>query len=185
MSTPVYSAQLPGTPVGTLKLWATREGIRRLGFRSGPDLHAPGEQLSTDPAPAYLDETLELLQGYFDGTVREFSAIPLDLGALTDFQLQVYDHLLDIPHGKVTTYGAIAEVMGLGAAGARAVGQAVGSNPVAIVIPCHRVVGADHTLHGYSGGLERKAALLRLEGIVVDGALPSSRAHPEELRLDL
>ena len=183
--TPVYSAQLPGTPVGTLKIWATRSGVRRLGFRSGPDLARPGEKLADDPTPAYLDQTLETLARYFQGNLDGLNHIPLDLGALTDFQLQVYEHLRAVPAGKVTTYGAIAEAMGLGPAGARAVGQAVGANPVAIVIPCHRVIGADGTLHGYAGGLERKATLLRLEGIVVDGILPTSRVHPEELRLNL
>lgn len=183
--TPVYSAQLPATPVGTLKLWATDDGLRRLGFRSGPDLVAPGERLSTGPYPTHLALTLEKLLAYFDGTLRDLSDVPLDLGGLTEFQLLVFEQLQAVPYGKVTTYGAIAESMGLGPAGARAVGQAVGSNPVAIIVPCHRVVGADATLHGYSGGLERKAALLRLEGIVVDGIRASSRVHPEELQLPL
>jgi len=111
--------------------------------------------------------------------------VEFDLGALTDFQLDVYDVVSSVRYGRITHYGAIAEQLGLGSAGARAVGQAVGANPVAIVIPCHRVVGSDGTLHGYSGGLSRKTALLRLEGIVVDGVEPTSRAHPEELRLPL
>ena len=64
-------------------------------------------------------------------------------------------------------------------------GQAVGANPVAIVVPCHRVVGSDNALHGFSGGLARKAALLRLEGIYVDGDTARSRVHPGELRLPL
>lgn len=183
--TPVHSAQLPGTPVGTLKLWATRDGIRRLDFRAGPDLAKPDEDLSTEPPPEHLSQAIELLISYFKREAPDLSKIPLDLGALTDFQLRVYEQLLAIPHGKVTTYGAISDAMGLGPAGARAVGQAVGANPVAIIIPCHRVVGSDDTLHGYAGGLERKAALLRLEGIVVDGVRPTSRVHPEELRLNL
>lgn len=183
--TPVHSAQLPGTPVGTLKLWSTRDGIRRLDFRTGPDLAKPDEHLSTEPAPRHLTEAIELLIAYFNHETPDLRSVPLDLGALTDFQLRVYDHLLTIPYGKVTTYGAISDAMGLGPAGARAVGQAVGSNPVAIIIPCHRVVGSDDTLHGYSGGLERKAALLTLEGIVVDGVRPTSRVHPDELRLNL
>jgi methylated-DNA-[protein]-cysteine S-methyltransferase len=171
--------------VGTLKIWATDRGIRRIGFRRGPDLAGPGEHLATSPPPPLLAETVEALVGYFDGSVRDLRRVPLDLGALTDFQLQVYDHLLQIPFGHVTNYGAIAEELGLGTSGARAVGQAVGANPVAVVVPCHRVVGADGTLHGYSGGLDRKAALLRHEGIVVDGIQPTSRVHPEELRLNL
>lgn len=183
--TPVHSAQLPGTPVGTLKIWATDRGIRRIGFRSGPDLAGPGERLSVGTPPPHLPAAVEALMGYFAGAVKDFSHLPLDLGALTDFQLDVYDVLVSVRYGRVIHYGDIAERLGLGAAGARAVGQAVGANPVAIVIPCHRVVGADGTLHGYAGGLDRKAALLRLEGIVVDGTLPTSRVHPEELRLPL
>lgn len=182
---PVYSAQLPGTPVGTLKIWATPDGIRRLGFQSGPDLARPGERLSSDPPPSHLAAAIETLLGYFDGRVRDLRSVPLDLGALTEFQSQVYEQLVQIPFGRTTTYGAIAEVLGLGAVGARAVGQAVGANPVAIIIPCHRVVGADDALHGYSGGLERKARLLRLEGIAVDGSRASSRIHPDELTLPL
>ncbi|MEJ2538555.1 MAG: methylated-DNA--[protein]-cysteine S-methyltransferase [Gemmatimonadota bacterium] len=183
--TPVHSAHLPGTPLGTLKLWATDRGLRRLDFRSGPDLAPPGEHLSTGDPPGFLAETLDRLRDYFGGRVLDFGGVPLDLGALTDFQLQVYEHLRQVPHGHVTTYGSLSKALGLGASGARAVGQAVGSNPVAIVIPCHRVVGSDLALHGYSGGLERKAALLRLEGMVEDGDEATSRVHPEELRLPL
>jgi len=184
--TPVHSAHLPGTPLGTLKLWATDAGLRRLDFRTGPDLALAGERLVTDGAPPdHLAVTLQRLVDYFGGRVRDFGDVPLDLGAVTDFQLEVYAHLRTVSHGHVTTYGAISRALGLGDAGARAVGQAVGANPVAIVIPCHRVVGSDHALHGYSGGLPRKAALLRLEGIVVDGTTATSRVHPEELRLPL
>lgn len=183
--TPVHSAHLPGTPVGTLKLWATDRGLRRLDFRTGPDLAPPGEHLMTGDPPEHLVQTLQRLRDYFGGRIQDFGDVPLDLGALTDFQLEVYDHLRSVRPGHVTTYGAISRALGLGDAGARAVGQAVGANPAAIVIPCHRVVGSDLALHGYSGGLPRKAALLRLEGIVVDGDEAGSRVHPEELRLPL
>jgi len=131
-----------------------------------------------------VEATLAELMAYFSGHSKSFD-VPLDLGALTPFQLQVYKHLSELGFGKVTTYGSIAEELGAGSGGARAVGQAVGANPVAIIIPCHRVIGSDHTLHGYSGGLERKAWLLRHEGIVVDGEAEDSRVHPEELRLEL
>ncbi len=183
--TPVHYAHLAGTPVGTLKLWATDRGLRRLDFRAGPDLAPPGERLTTDEPPEHLAETLRRLEDYFGGRIQDFGDVPLDLGALTDFQLEVYQHLRTIRAGHVTTYGAISRALGLGDGGARAVGQAVGANPTAVVIPCHRVVGSDRTLHGYSGGLSRKAALLRLEGIVVDGEEATSRVHPEELRLPL
>ncbi len=186
--TSVYSAHLANTPVGTLRLWATDQGVRRLDFRprqqNAPELVAPGERLSEQDPPGLVEEALTQLRAYFEGSRRQFE-IPLDLGALTPFQIEVYRHLTGLRFGGVTTYGAIAEELGLGSGGARAVGQAVGANPVAIVIPCHRVIGSDHTLHGYSGGLDRKARLLRHEGIVVDGEVATSRAHPEELRLEL
>ena len=180
----MFSAHLPGTPVGTVRLWATTEGLRRLDFRSGPDLAHPGERLSGDRPPPFLDRALDALRAYFDRRIRVFE-LPLDLGALTEFQLRVLDRLRDVPYGHVTTYGDIARDLELGDAGARAVGQAVGSNPVAIVIPCHRVVAANGTLHGFSGGLKRKATLLRLEGVDVDGEEASSKVHPEVLRLPL
>jgi len=110
--------------------------------------------------------------------------VPLDFGQLTPFRRRVYERLLEIPHGTVVTYGEVARDLGDPGA-ARAVGQAVGSNPVAIVVPCHRVVASDGSLHGFGGGCDRKAALLRLEGIDVDGTRPSSKVHPEVLRLPL
>lgn len=182
--TPVFSAQLPGTPVGTVKLWTTGRGLRRLDFRAGPDLAYPGEATSNEPAPPIVRDCLEALQAYFAGTLRTFD-LALDLGAITNFQHRVLERLQKIPYGRVITYGDVARDLGLGPAGARAVGQAVGANPVAIVIPCHRVVGSGGALHGYSGGLHRKAAMLRIEGVVVDGAAPASRVHPGVLRLPL
>jgi methylated-DNA-[protein]-cysteine S-methyltransferase len=170
--------------VGTLRLWGTDVGLRRLDFRSGPDLVGSDERLVTDAPPPHLGRALDALQAYLEGRIRIFE-LPLDLGGVTDFQRQVYDRLLDIPYGHVSTYGAVARELGLGEGGARAVGQAVGANPVAVVIPCHRVVAADLTLHGYGGGLPRKAALLRIEGLDVDGETASSRVHPGVLRLPL
>ncbi len=101
------------------------------------------------------------LDAYFRGDLRQFSA-PLDLRG-TPFQRQVWDALCRIPYGKTLTYGELASSIGRPEA-ARAVGHAVGSNPVSIAVPCHRVVGADGSLTGYGGGLPRKEALLRLEG---------------------
>ena len=145
---------------------------------------APGERVGTSDPPELLREAVNAVRGYLDGSLRTFD-VPLDMGALTEFQLRVYAELVKVPWGSVVTYGAIADRLGLGAGSARAVGRAVGANPVAIIVPCHRVVGSDHTLHGFSGGLPRKAALLRHEGIVVDGDSAKSRVHPEELRLQL
>lgn len=111
--------------------------------------------------------------------------MPLDLSHATAFQRRVYDRLLGISFGQVATYRDVARDIGADAQAARAVGGAVGANPIAIVVPCHRVVASDGRLVGFSGGLERKAALLRLEGVDVEGARPSSRVHPEVLKLPL
>ena len=101
------------------------------------------------------------LDAYFAGKLREFK-IPLDLRG-TSFQRQVWDLLCGIPWGETRSYGEIAKALGRPKA-ARAVGRAVGTNPVSIVVPCHRVIGSDGTLTGYGGGLDRKKALLKLEG---------------------
>ena len=97
---------------------------------------------------------------YFKGRLTGFT-IPLDLRG-TPFQLRVWNELCRIPYGETTTYGRIAAATG-NAVAARAVGHAIGSNPVAIVVPCHRVIGADGSLTGYASGLERKVYLLKLE----------------------
>lgn len=170
--------------MGTVKIWATESGLRRLDFRTGPDLAMPGEQLGDGSPPPFLGRALRALSAYFRREIRVFD-LPLDLGSATDFQGRVWEHLRGVPYGHVTTYGDVGKALDLGEAGARAVGQAVGANPMAIVIPCHRVVGSDGTLHGFSGGLARKATLLRLEGIEVDGERANSKVHPEVLRLPL
>jgi len=110
--------------------------------------------------------------------------VQLDLSGATDFQRQIYERLLEIPHGRVVSYGDLADELGEPGA-ARAVGQAVGANPLPVVIPCHRVVRSDRRLGGFSGGLKRKVALLRLEGVHVDGPRPTSKVQPEVLQLPL
>jgi methylated-DNA-[protein]-cysteine S-methyltransferase len=110
--------------------------------------------------PVLLQAQAELSE-YFAGTRSRFT-LPLDLGRGTAFQQQVWRSLLDIAAGQTLAYGALAARMGRAAA-VRAVGAAVGRNPLSIVVPCHRVVGANGALTGYAGGLERKQALLQLE----------------------
>lgn len=83
----------------------------------------------------------------------------------TEFQRRVWQALEEIPYGATATYGQIAQQVGTSAAGVRAVGTAIGRNPLLVVRPCHRVIGADGTLRGYAGGLERKQRLLGLEGV--------------------
>lgn len=154
--------------------------MRRVEFGPLPkDAHA-------DPPEAWpptLSAAVEQLSEYFDRKRTVFD-VPLDLDTATDFQRDVYARLLKIVHGRITTYGELAEAVDR-AELARAVGQAVGANPIPIFIPCHRVVAADSRLGGFSGGLSAKAALLRLENVEVEGETEASRIHPEVLRLDL
>lgn len=181
----MFSAQLSDPVLGALRVWATPTGIRRVDFDAGSGRLRTDEELVGGDPPPHLTATLRELRDYLEGRTRVFD-VPLDLHGITAFQSRVYDRLREIPFGKVVTYGRIAEDIGAHHAGAaRAVGQAVGANPLPLLIPCHRVVGADGRLTGFGGGLRRKAALLRLEGVEVDGILPSSRVHPEVLRLPL
>ena len=116
------------------------------------------------------------LADYFAGMKPDASP-PLALEG-TDFQQAVWKILLKIPYGKTTTYGAIASELAASGkkASAQAVGGAVGHNPISLIVPCHRVVGADGSLTGYAGGLEKKRALLKLEGAI--GLLPEIPHQP-------
>ncbi|HEX4864855.1 MAG TPA: methylated-DNA--[protein]-cysteine S-methyltransferase [Acidimicrobiales bacterium] len=102
------------------------------------------------------------LAAYAEGELTEFD-VPLRPSG-SEFQRSVWELLLDIPYGVTTTYGKVASDLGKPKA-SRAVGAAVGSNPLSIIVPCHRVIGADGSLTGYGGGLENKVALLKLEGV--------------------
>ena len=106
-------------------------------------------------------ELIKQLDAYFAGQLRQFT-VPLDLRG-TPFQRQVWDILQMIPWGETRSYGQIAAALGRPKA-ARAVGRAVGTNPVSIMVPCHRIIGSNGMLTGYGGGLDRKAALLKREG---------------------
>ena len=161
-------------------MWVSHTGLRRVEFGPLPD-HA-----HTDPPetwPDLLSTVVEQLREYFARNRTSFD-LPLDLESATDFQRAVYDELVKVEHGRLTTYGELAQAVHRPEL-ARAVGQAVGANPVPIVIPCHRVVAADSRLGGFSGGLTAKVALLSVENVHVDGVSETSRVHPEELRLDL
>lgn len=108
-----------------------------------------------------LEKTAREISDYFAGKLKRFT-IPVKPEG-TDFERRVWTALLDIPWGTTRTYGEIAATLGNPKA-SRAVGRAIGLNPVAIVIPCHRVIGKDGSLTGYAGGLERKKTLLGIEG---------------------
>ena len=121
---------------------------------------------------------------YFAKARRSFD-LELDWpDSLTEFQRDVYRRLLEIEFGHVVSYGQVARDIGKPDM-ARGVGQAVGANPIPIVVPCHRVVASDGSLTGFGGGLPAKVALLKLEGIGVDGVKATSKVHPEVIPLDL
>ena len=107
-------------------------------------------------------EAVEQLTEYGAGNLKEFDLPLRPVG--TRFQMEVWEALTSIPFGITTSYGVVADAIGRPGSG-RAVGSAVGSNPIAIVIPCHRVIGADGALTGFGGGLDNKVALLRREGV--------------------
>ncbi|MGW6743445.1 methylated-DNA--[protein]-cysteine S-methyltransferase [Streptomyces sp. NPDC055025] len=116
-------------------------------------------------APEAFDEITGQLGVYFEGGLTQFDLEYVDGG--TDFQRRVWQALDAIPYGVTVTYGQIAARVGSAGAGVRAVGTAIGRNPLLVVRPCHRVIGADGALRGYAAGLERKERLLGLEGALV------------------
>ena len=116
--------------------------------------------IKTEDAKGQNEGIMAELDAYFAGDLREFN-IPLDLRG-TEFQRRVWELLLPIPYGETRSYSQIADALGRPKA-SRAVGQAIGTNPVAIIVPCHRVIGTSGGLVGYGGGIHRKQALLDLE----------------------
>jgi len=139
------------TPVGRLGLVASERGLRRVLWPGEPD--AGGDEAVLAAAAAQLRE-------YFDGTRRTFD-LPLDLEG-TPFQRRAWLALAEIPYGETRSYGEQARRLGAPRS-ARAVGAANGANPLPIVLPCHRLVGADGSLTGFGGGLATKRMLLELE----------------------
>jgi methylated-DNA-[protein]-cysteine S-methyltransferase len=134
--------------------------------------------------PTLLSAAVKQLDEYFAKARRTFEILLDFPDSVSGFQREVYDRLLAIPFGQVVSYGRVARDVGKPDM-ARAVGQAVGANPIPIVVPCHRVVASDGSLTGFGGGLAAKVALLKLEGIDVDGDKPTSKVHPEVIPLDL
>ena len=184
------------SPLGTIIIAATSHGLAGLWFdgqrhlppeltptlvASRTTLQPEGAVLArggpsqrtatwpTDPDHPVLKKVSQQLIDYFAGERTQFD-VPLDLAYGTAFQQSVWQALLKIPRGVTASYGEVSLRIGKPAA-VRAVGAAVGRNPVSIIVPCHRVLGADGSLTGYAGGLDRKTALLRLEGVSLEGAL--------------
>lgn len=139
-----------------IRLVATNSGLRAVKFHSfgEPD----GER---NDANKWMNQAADELREYFAGNLRVFR-VPLDMQG-TQFQLNVWNQLVRIPYGETRSYAQVAESIGKPQA-VRAVGAANGSNPVAIIVPCHRVIGSSGKLTGYGGGLPLKKRLLELEG---------------------
>jgi methylated-DNA-[protein]-cysteine S-methyltransferase len=160
---------LVDTPIGSLLVAVTDRGLCRVSFDPDPDadvdILARDHGLRVLRAPKRLDEPKRQLEEYFEGAREDFD-LPADLTGVPPFQARVLHELARVPFGQVTTYGALARTIGNPRA-ARAVGGALNRNPVPIVLPCHRVVGSTGSLVGYGGGLERKRALLSLEGLTL------------------
>ena len=157
------------TPVDFITVIASRNALVRINFSSEVSAadHAYLEryfnmrELAHEPHHPVIESVVIQLLEYFGGSRRQFD-IPVDARG-TEFQMRVWRALMKIPYGKTVSYGQLAENLD---SSARAVGSANGKNPVPIIIPCHRVIGADGTLHGFGGGLDKKQALLKLEGAV-------------------
>ncbi len=174
------------SPIGPLTLVPGESGLRHLYF--------PGRSPGLDERegdPRRLADVTAQLEEYFRGERREFDFALEPRG--TPFQLRVWQALLEIPYGTTTTYGRLAQRLapangsgttaGSGGRDARAVGAAVGATPVPIVIPCHRVIGADGSLTGYGGGLQRKRALLDFEAAGGDRRALGSSWRQRQLAL--
>ena len=144
------------TPMGTLLLDADDIGITRVEF-----VRQMTDEVVSENAPLLLEAERQLRE-YFAGVRKSFD-LPLSLHG-TPFQMAVWDSLQTIPYGETRSYGDIARQIGRPGA-ARAVGMANHRNPICIIVPCHRVIGADGSLTGYGGGLDKKEALLKLEGV--------------------
>ena len=153
------------TPLGPLQLARTASGLCGAWFvedqkhapdpaRFAAEHHCPSDHL--------LQTAAAQLVAYFGQRLHTFD-LPLDLTAGTAFQQAVWQALLTIPQGHLGSYGALSQQLGKPSA-SRAVGAAVGRNPISIIVPCHRVLGSTGQLTGYAGGLWRKQALLKLEG---------------------
>ncbi|AWI31904.1 methylated-DNA--[protein]-cysteine S-methyltransferase [Streptomyces sp. ICN441] len=154
------------SPYGPLTLVATDSVLS--GLYMTRQRHRPGEETFGDPDPRPFREVIRQLDAYFTGELKRFD-LPLHLAG-TPFQRTVWEQLLLIPYGETRTYGELAGALGNPGA-SRAVGLANGRNPIGIIVPCHRVVGASGSLTGYGGGLDRKQRLLAFERGVPDDGL--------------
>jgi methylated-DNA-[protein]-cysteine S-methyltransferase len=153
----LWSKSMSDTPAGVLTIFVSAQGLAEIVFGALPE-HLPQEP----KAMALLEQVEQQLDEYFDGKRQTFD-LPIDWNGMAEYQESVLRACFAIPYGEVRTYGGLARQTGRPKA-ARAVGNIMATNPIPIVIPCHRVIGSDGSLHGYGGGLDVKARLLKLEG---------------------
>lgn len=163
------SHSLINTPIGEMLILCSDKGLQGcwfVGQKHFPPLVLKTPRSHTALAQAHHDSSAKQLALYFAHKIDQFNLI-LDLDSTgTLFQKEVWRALLSVPWGQTVSYGDIANTMGRPSS-TRAVGSAVGKNPISIVIPCHRVIGKDGSLTGYAGGIERKKFLLNLESQVI------------------
>ena len=164
------------TPIGRLTLTANGRGINGLFF---PDRGPTRTERSR--APERFAGAIAQLDEYFAGKRTQFD-LELDLEQGTEFQQTVWSQLRAIPYGQTVSYSRLAARLGRSDR-VRAVGAAVGRTPIPIIVPCHRVIGADGSLTGYVGGLQRKQGLLELEAAVSHGQEPPKSYAPRQLAL--
>jgi methylated-DNA-[protein]-cysteine S-methyltransferase len=160
---------LVDSPVGQLLVAASKRGLCRISYDAEPEREL--ERLARDfgvrvlRSPKPIDPARRELDEYFEGKRRSFD-LDVDVTLLADFNRRVLRELARVPYGEIVTYGELAARAARPRA-ARAVGMVMNRNPLPIVLPCHRVVGANGKLTGYAGGLDRKEQLLRLEGAIL------------------
>jgi methylated-DNA-[protein]-cysteine S-methyltransferase len=170
MTNSIVYTTMPDTPVGSILLAADDTGLRFLLFDSGSGDDSKSSDVRRNavvrPLPEWerndgrFRDAVQQLNAYFQGRLTQFSLPVAPQG--TEFQRRVWTALCDVPYGQTATYGEIAAAIGQPTA-SRAVGMANGRNPLSIIVPCHRIIGAGGKLVGYGGGLQRKSTLLRLE----------------------
>lgn len=163
--TPTLTSTHMDSPVGELVIIASNNGLRAILWPAEREGRVTFVETVEEGAHEILDQTMAQLREYLAGDRKEFD-LPLDLVG-TDFQKDVWAGLLDIRYGETQSYGALADALDRPGA-ARAVGAATGRNPISIVVPCHRLVGASGKLTGFAGGIDSKQWLLQHES----GALP-------------
>ena len=179
MSTTQYYSEY-ASPIGTITLRASERGLTGLYMETHRHAPTDSQRVFWQRDDARFAAARAQLDEYFAGTRTVFD-LPLDAAGIggTAFQKRVWAALAEIPHGKTISYGELARRIGQPTA-VRAVGLANGRNPISIIVPCHRVIGAGGSLTGYGGGMERKRSLLRLETRLLAGVASSQATHPVE-----